>query len=125
MTIYEAISKADEQRNNTIDETIKVGILSELDGRIHREVVSPYGNAGFFMGYDETTPSDTALLAPYPYDALYVPYLEAEICRLNGEIQKYMTAREIFNDKYKAFKAWYVRNHAYKTPQITFPRRRY
>ena len=34
MTIFEAISKADEIRNNRIDERMKIDMLSELDGRI-------------------------------------------------------------------------------------------
>lgn len=124
MTINEAISKADEVRNNRIEYLTKLRMLSELDGRIYYEVISPNNKSGF-NGYTAETPSDTSLLVQYPYDELYVAYLEAEICRLSGEIQKYATAREIFYDKYNAFTAWYVRTHTYHTPRITFPQRRY
>ena len=125
MTIYEAISKADELRNNKIDEPVKVAMLSELDGRIHRELIDPRGENGEFHGYGESTPSDTRLLADYPYDGLYVAYLDAEICRLNGEIQKYSAARNIFFEKYEAYRAWYARTHKYGAPNIKFPTRRY
>lgn len=124
MTIYDAISRADALRNNKVEEAVKVAMLSVLDGRIDREILRPYGEAGAFVGYDENN-LDKELLAPYPYDTLYVTYLEAEICRLNGEIPKYNVARNIFAEKYEAFKAWYVRNHTYNTPNIKFPTRRY
>lgn len=125
MTIYEAISKADELRNNAIDEPVKVAMLSELDGRIFCEVISPNSNAVLFEGYGIDTPSDTQLLVCYPYDSLYVSYLEAEICRLNGEITKYTVARDSFEHKYEAFKAWYIRTHTIPTPNVRFPTRRY
>lgn len=124
MTIYDAIAHADELRNNKIDEPIKVGMLSELDGRIDREIIRPYGETGAFIGYNADD-LDRELLAPYPYDSLYVTYLEAEICRLNGEMQKYNAARSIFAEKYEAFRAWYVRTHTYNTPNVKFPTRRY
>jgi hypothetical protein len=124
MTINEAISKADEVRNNKIDYLTKLRMLSELDGRIFYEVISP-NNEADFDGYTESTPSDTSLLVPYPYDELYIAYLEAEICRYSGEIQKYSTARGIFYDKYNAYTSWYVRTHPSNTPRITFPQRRY
>ena len=125
MTIFEAISKADEIRNNRIDERMKIDMLSELDGRICAELADPYGKAGNFSGYDENTPSDTKLIADFPYDGLYVAYLEAEICRLNGEIQKYNAARNIFLEKYEAYKSWYVRTHTNNAPVVKFPIRGY
>lgn len=122
MTIFEAISKADEFRNNRIEAAVKIAMLSELDGRIYAEVIE---GTNAFEGYNESTPMDTELIVPYPYDALYISYLESEICRISGEMSKYAIARSIFAEKYESFKAWYIRSHEYNKPNIKIPVRRY
>lgn len=127
MTIDQAIKSADKLKNNLIDEGIKVRLLSELDGRIYSEITNPYAETAF-NGYGDDTPRSTELLVPYPYDGLYVTFLEKEICRINNEIPKYNGLAEIFNESYEAFKLWYVRTHKIttpETPKITFPMRRY
>lgn len=122
MTINEAITAADGLRNNQIAEDIKRAMLSELDGRIYIEVVAPYGTD--FTGYNADTDSGTTLLVPFPYDGLYVSYLEMEIARINGEMPRYNNAAVIFNEKYSAFKRWYNRTHPKKSAGIVFPTRR-
>lgn len=122
MTINEAISAADGLRNNQIDESVKRALLSELDGRIFFEVINPYAKE--FNGYNENTDSGTELIVPYPYDGLYVTYLEMEIARINGEMPRYNNAAVIFNEKYSAFKRWYNRTHPKKSAGIVFPTRR-
>lgn len=122
MTINEAISATDGLRNNQISEEIKRALLSELDGRIYREVIDPYGND--FAGYSMETDSGTTLIVAYPYDGLYVTYLEMEIARINGEMPRYNNAAIVFNEKYSAFKRWYNRTHPKKSAGIVFPTRR-
>ena len=122
MTINEAISAADGLRNNQIDESVKRALLSELDGRIFFEVINPYAKE--FNGYNENTDSGTELIVPYPYDGLYVTYLEMEIARINGEMPRYNNAAVIFNEKYSGFKRWYNRTHRKKSAGIVFPTRR-
>lgn len=125
MTIAEALSRADDLRKNTLSENIKVAMLSELDGRIYFDILHPEVREAEFVGYDESTPSDTKLLVPYPYDALYVAYLDQEICKVTNEVAKYNNARIVFNEKYEAFARWYTRTHSISTPNIKFPKRRY
>ncbi len=125
MTVGQAIAAADAAKINVTDAGVKLAWLSELDGRIYFELIKPFGGAGTFGGYDGSTPEDTELLVPYPYDALYVAYLEQELCRAGGETAKYNNARLIFNEKYSAFSRWYARTHGQSTPNIKFPVRRY
>ncbi|MEE1356833.1 MAG: hypothetical protein UHG68_04625 [Clostridia bacterium] len=122
MTINEAIAAADGLRNNQISADIKRAMLSELDGRIYREVMDPIGND--FNGYNADTDEATQLLAPFPYDGLYVTYLEMEIARINGEMPRYNNAAIRFNEKYEAFKRWYNRTYPRKSAGIVFPTRR-
>lgn len=77
-----------------------------------------------FKGYNSETPDTTQLLAPFPYDGLYVTYLEMEIARINGEMPRYNNAAIRFNEKYEAFKRWYNRTHPRRSAGIVFPTRR-
>ncbi len=121
MTINEALNAADALRNNAVGREIKITFLSELDGRICYDIMQPCGYKGNFIGYDSKTPGDTELLVPYPYDALYVSYLEQEIARASNELPRYNNARVLFNEKLSAFRQWYVRTHKTETPNIKFP----
>ncbi|MBQ8836446.1 MAG: hypothetical protein IJ002_03155 [Clostridia bacterium] len=123
MTIMEAISAADGLRNNHIDEQIKKAWLSELDGRIFYELIRPYGKQDEFTGYGADTASDTALIVPYPYDSLYVTYLEMQIARQNNEMPRYNNAAVVFNEQYSAFRRWYSRNNVKPSVGISFPTR--
>lgn len=122
MTINEAIAAADELRTNHITADIKRAMLSELDGRIYREVVNPVGDD--FSGYSKDTDGETKLLVEYPYDGIYVTYLEMEIARINGEMPRYNNAAIRFNEKYEAFKRWYNRTYPRRSAGIVFPTRR-
>ena len=123
MTINEAIAAVDGLRNNQIPEDVKRAMLSELDGRIYREVIAP--ESVDFTGYNAETNSETVLLVPYPYDGLYVNYLEMEIARINAEMPRYNNAAIVFNEKYAAYKRWYNRTHTRPSAGIVFPTRRY
>ena len=125
MTIIQAISGVDGLQSNMIPEEVKIALLSELDGKIYYDVMYPYASPGDFVGYDGQTPTDTELLAPYPYDSLYTAYLAQEIHRINGETVKYNNASTVFNEKYSTFLRWYTRTHSYDTPKIKIPMRRY
>ena len=124
MTIEQARSAADGLRNNLIDRDVKKRMLSELDGRIYYEIMNAYGKEGEFEGYSPTTPNDRELLVPYPYDSLYIAYLEQELERLSGELQRYNNASVLFNERYGAFSAWWMRTHTSDTPKLKFPTRR-
>ena len=122
MTINEAMAAVDGLRNNQIPEDVKRAMLSELDGRIYREVIAP--ESVDFTGYNTETNSETVLLVPYPYDGLYVNYLEMEIARINAEMPRYNNAAIVFNEKYAAYKRWYNRTHTRPSAGIVFPTRR-
>ena len=125
MTIIQAITAVDELRKNMIDVNVKKALLSELDGRIYFEIIDPYGKVGDFKGYDSHTSEETALLTPYPYDSLYLSYLEQEIARMSNELPRYNNARIIFNERFEAFRKWWTRTHEPPSVNITLPMRRY
>lgn len=113
MTISEAITKIDALKFNTYTQSEKIAWLSTIDGMIKREIIDTHedGESVVFNGYDENTSLDTELLAPAPYDDLYIKWLEAQIDYTNGEYGKYNNSRLSFNTAYTAYESWYNRQH--------------
>lgn len=64
-----------------------------------------------FNGYDSNTSLDTELIAPAPYDEMYVRWLEAQIDYANGEIGKYNNSIAVFNTAVTNFRNYYNRQH--------------
>lgn len=113
MTISEAIKQIDALKFNTYTQSEKVNWLSVIDGIIKREVIDTHegGEDIVFEGYNENTPTDTELLAPAPYDDLYIKWLESQIDYTNGEYGKYNNSKLAYNTAYTAFESWYNRQH--------------
>ena len=113
MKISEAISRIDTLKFNTYTQSEKVAWLSIIDGMIKREIIDTHegGEGLVFNGYDENTSLDTELLAPAPYDDLYIKWLEAQIDYTNGEYGKYNNSKMAYNTAYTAFESWYNRQH--------------
>jgi hypothetical protein len=113
MTIIEAINKVDAIKINTYTHDEKVGWLSTLDGIIYNEIIRTHEGADSvkFNGYDADTPLGTELLAPAPYDEVYIRYLQAQIDEANGELGKYQNSMALFNTAYSNLERYYNRTH--------------
>lgn len=113
MTVAEAISIVDKLMPNQYQDTIKIKWLSKLDGQIFKEVFMTHADSPIesFDGYDENSQS-TELLVPYPYDEdIYNYFLQAQICKENGETGKYNQASTLYNNAFLTFQNWYNRTH--------------
>lgn len=113
MKISEAINRIDTLKFNTYTQSEKVAWLSTIDGTIKREVIDTHegGEDIVFEGYTDDTPIETELLAPAPYDDLYIKWLEAQIDYANAEYGKYNNSKLAFNTAYTAYESWYNRQH--------------
>lgn len=113
MTIIEAITQIDKLKPNTFEQTDKVRWLSLLDGVIKAEIIDTHegGSEVTFTGYDESTPLDTKLLVPAPYEHLYLRWLEAQIDYHNAEIGKFNNSISLYNTAYSALEKYYNRTH--------------
>ena len=122
MTIIEAINRLDALKPNGYEQSQKVRWLSDLDGIIQTELIDTHegtGNARF-TGYDDTTPLDTVLLVPAPYDDIYRYYLEAQIDYANNEYGRYNNSISMYNTAYAAFERWYNRMNLPKGKKFRF-----
>lgn len=113
MKLIEAINKIDALKQNTFSNTEKIGWLSTLDGIIKKEIIDTHEGADnvTFNGYDDSTPNDTELLVPAPYDDIYIKWLEAQIDYGNSEIGKYNNSMAMFNAAYSNYERYYNRTH--------------
>ena len=101
MTLREAIDRFDHICPNALEYAVKRKLLSDFDGRLYSEVLVHYeGAPAVFSGYGEETDPDTALLAGYPYEDIYLRLLNAENDAINGDIERYNNAAALFNDLY-------------------------
>ena len=122
MTIIEAINKVDVLKPNNYTQTEKVKWLSNLDGVIKSEIIDTHegGEDIVFTGYEDTTSVETVMLVPYPYDDLYIKWLEAQIDYHNAEYKKYNNSTTAYNNAYSAFEKYYNRQHMPKQTKMKF-----
>ena len=113
MTTLEAIARADKSKPNGYEKVDKMVWLSTCEWNIYRDIVETHEDSEkvTFTGYNEDTPQDTILIAPAPYDELYVRWLEAQIDYANGEIGKYNNSMALYNEAVSSFRNYYNRIH--------------
>ena len=113
MTIIEAINRIDALKHNTYTQTDKVRWLSRLDWMVKRHIIDTHEGADkvSFTGYDDSTDLQTELLAPAPYDEMYLRWMDAQIDFHNGEYGKYNNVIDMFNTAFEAYQNYYNRTH--------------
>ncbi len=106
MTISEAISQTRKLSGNAVDDNTMCRWLSELDGRLMLD----FYKGSEWMSYSLPQDEDHELLVPFPWDELYVHYLEAMVYYSNGEFERYRNSYEMYNKKELDYRQWYARN---------------
>ena len=113
MTLIDAINRIDAIKPNSFEQIEKIKWLSELDGKVKKEIIDTHEGADdvVFNGYDETTPLETELLIPAPYDPVYLLWIEAKIDYANNEYGKYNNSSIMYNNSYNTYWRYYNRTH--------------
>lgn len=106
MKISEAISYTRSLSGNAVDDNTLCRWLSELDGRLMLD----FYKGSEWMSYSLPQDEDHELLVPFPWDELYVHYLEAMVYYSNGEFERYRNSYEMYNKKELDYRQWYARN---------------
>lgn len=105
MTIRQVIDRLDSRMANTFTNADKVAWLSTADSMINASVFNSSGTE-----YSDAD-LDNYLLAPAPFDEMYLHYLEAMIHYQNGENDRYNSAITLYNKFFSDFSAWHIRNN--------------
>lgn len=113
MTLREAIARADALRPNGFSYAQKLAWLSALDGAVTAEVINTHEGGEWvrFSGYTESTPPETALLIPPPYDEVYLRYMEAQMDYANGEYERFNNSNAMYTAAFTAYANHYNRTH--------------
>lgn len=112
MTIQQAMDKADRMKPNMMPTEDKIGFLSEIEGKIHEEIIMTHEHTAeeeTRPEYDSETDPTTEMLVPAPYDMIYVYWLMAQIDHLNMEMDKYNNDRSLFEDAWGNFADYWNR----------------
>ena len=122
MTIMEAINRIDAIKPNRYSQDEKVHWLSTLDGIIKAKIIDTHDGSEkiAFDGYTEKTSLATQLLAPAPYDEIYLFWLESKIDYWNGEMGRYNNSISMYNTAYEEYARYYHRTHRPKSKKINF-----
>ena len=112
MTILEAINRIDSLKHNTYTRSDKIYWLNRVDAMVKRLIIDAHeGEEVSIDGYTDTTPLETELLVPAPFDEMYLRWLEARIDYANGEYDKYNNSILIYQEAYDSYANYYRRNH--------------
>lgn len=103
MTIQKLFDKVNTEKPNSFSEEHLLSFLNEIEAKVAYELIED------FEPYEEA--DDTVLLAPAPYDMLYVSYLKAQIDYANEEIESYANNQAQHDLDFDKFTDWIVREH--------------
>lgn len=126
MTINDAATIAESYKPNAYEDTDLIRWLSQLDWKLKREIIDKHegGENVPYNGYDTDTDKETELLAPPPYDEMYIHWIHAQINFYNSEYARYQASIAMHNAAYASYAAWYNENHMPKQTKFTFFGRR-
>ena len=121
MKLREAIDRIDSLKHNTYTRGEKVDWLNRLDGMIKREIIDTHegGEDVHFEGYTEKD-MEKELLIGYPYDEMYIRWLEVQIDYYNGEIARYNNSMMMYQAAYDAYSRYYNRSHMPLTQKMKY-----
>ena len=107
MTVGNILKLVDETKPNSFSEMVKTIWLSELEARIHNDVLrhtEPFTSleAGEF---------ERELLAREPHTAVYRWWLYAMIDHAAEDYEKYQNDMQLFNAAWEDYEGWYLRTH--------------
>lgn len=114
MTVQECIDIVDNVKPNQYSKEDKVGWLSFVDGIIINDVLKTHedyrGQYDDFTGYNPER-TDIGLVAPPPYDRLYVAFLKMKIDEENGETARYNNSAAMYNAYMMEYRKYYNKIH--------------
>lgn len=121
MTVEEAIKTVTDLYASQYTQEQMLSWLSQLDGQIQKEIIDTHeGGTDIDFGGYCIHDKDCVLLAPPPFDRMYLSYLESRIHYANAEYGKYNNAIALFQADYSAYWNWYNRTHRPKTTAMRY-----
>lgn len=125
MTLSDCISRVDSQLPNQYTVEEKINWLAHLDATIRKDVIDRHKTYEdgievepiAFKPYTINSMTEE-LIAPFPYDELYVSYVKAKIHELNEETYRYNNEVTLYNNLMSTFAKDYHRTHEWKDDTV-------
>lgn len=109
MKLTDAISQAVLLTGAAVEPNVMCRWLSELDGQLSLTLYKTDAIINYQTpGENEESP---VLLVPYPWDGMYIHYLEAMCYYTTGDFGRYQNSMAMFNLGEKRFREWCIRMH--------------
>lgn len=109
MKLTDAISQAVLLTGAAVEPSVMCRWLSELDGQLSLTLYKTDSIIQYQMpGEGQESP---ALLVPYPWDGMYIHYLEAMCYYTTGDFGRYQNSMAMFNLGEDQFRKWCIRMH--------------
>lgn len=109
MKLTDAISQAVLLTGAAVDQSVMCRWLSELDGQLSLTLYKTDSIINYQMpGENEESP---VLLVPYPWDGMYIHYLEAMCYYTTGDFGRYQNSMAMYNQGEEQFRKWCIRMH--------------
>ena len=107
MTVADAVERIDSIVRNA--DTLEDNIFgqSKLDAHCSTVIINSTP-----LEYTDGEDLNTELLAPAPFDVMYVHWLEAQIAYCNSEIERYNNAITMYQQDYNAYASYCARQKA-------------
>lgn len=103
MTIKGLIDKVQEEKPNSFTDAKMLSFVNEIEKDVANQLHEDFD--------DYTAVDDTELLAPAPYDRLYVSYVKSQVDYANEEYASYQLNAEQHNQDFTDFVNWVVREN--------------
>ena len=120
MKIREVITQVDDLYANAFSEEDKLEWLKQIENKIYTELVLTHHEPVEMTDFSD---DDNELIAPSPYDSLYINYIIAQINKYNNETVRYNNAMIIFNNEYQDYANWYNRTKLPLSKEFTYATR--
>lgn len=102
MTVATLLTKIDDEKPNSFEEDRKIAFITEIEAEVAEQL-------RVFAPVYSADDKDKKLLAPPPYDKLYVSYVKAMIDLANEELGSYANNAAQHTQDFRDFADWVVR----------------
>lgn len=111
MKLLSAIERVMLEKPNAFSESQLVVFINECEAMVQEFLGVDFEER---IEYDWSYDREEDLIAPSPYDAIYISFLKAKIDYVNEEYESYANNQAMHEDDMEKFKAWAIRENKTK-----------
>ena len=111
MKLLSAIERVMLEKPNAFSESQLVVFINECEAMVQEFLGVDFEER---IEYDWSYDREEDLIAPSPYDAIYISFLKAKIDYVNEEYESYANNQAMHEDDMEKFKAWAIRENKIK-----------